>query len=178
MPFALLAIAAIFIVTGFRGTTSQFLSTFTADVKGFFPWIVSIIVIGAIGYIPGLKKFSDGFLILVLLVLFISNKGFFSQFNSQLSQAGTAPATSPSTNVADGLNGLNPSMLPDLNNPSLGSIPSLNPGISPLDPGSYEQNSFGGLQGFSSDESGILGGDTNSSNFNEFGGITSVPSLQ
>lgn len=52
-------------------------------------------VIGAIGYIPKLKGISDAFLVLVLLVLFISNRGFFNSFNAQI-QSGTA-TTTPST---------------------------------------------------------------------------------
>ena len=42
-------------------------------------------VIGAIGYIPKMKPFSDGFLILVIIQLFLKkDTGFFDQFKSQL----------------------------------------------------------------------------------------------
>lgn len=104
MPFALFFVATILIVTAFRGTTGQFFSTLTGDIAGFVVWIVAIGVVGAIGYIPGLKKISDGFLVLILLVMFISNKGFFANFNQQINAIKT-DATSGglgSTPVANG----------------------------------------------------------------------------
>jgi len=96
MPFALILIAAIFIVTGFKGTTGSFLSTFAADMKGFIVWIVAIGVIGAIGYVPSMKRISDAFLVLILLVMFLSNKGFFANFNQQIANPTPASATGSS----------------------------------------------------------------------------------
>jgi len=87
MPFVLIAVGLLLIVVAFRGTQDQFFSLLKGDLTGsnnFFYWVVSILVVGAIGYIPKLKGVSDAFLVLIMLVLFISNKGFFSQFNAQL----------------------------------------------------------------------------------------------
>ena len=82
----------MFILVGYHGSQDQFFTLLKGDFTGsgnFFYWIISIMVIGAIGYIPRLKSISDAFLVLVLLVLFISNKGFFNSFNQQIQQ-GTA----------------------------------------------------------------------------------------
>lgn len=87
MPFALIIIGSVFILVGYQGTQDQFFTLLKGDFSGpgnFVNWIVSILVIGALGYIPKLKGLSDAFLFLVILVLFLSNKGFFSKFNSQL----------------------------------------------------------------------------------------------
>ena len=102
MPFVLIAIGLLLIVIAFNGTQDQFFSLLKGDLTGqgnFFYWVVSILVIGAIGYIPKLKGISDAFLVLVMLVLFISNKGFFNQFNAQLktgtSGTGSTGLTAP-----------------------------------------------------------------------------------
>lgn len=110
MPFALIAIAAIFIVTGIKGTASSFLSTLGTDMKGFVVWIVAIGVVGAVGFIPGLKKISDAFLVLILLVIFLSNnkqQNLFASFNQQI-RSGASSATAPSSNTG----------IPDLTNPN------------------------------------------------------------
>lgn len=96
MPFVLILFGAIFVIVGFRGTQSDFFSLLAGDFTGagnFIYWIISIMVIGAIGYIPKLKGLSDAFLVLVLLVLFISNKGFFAQFNAQIKSGSAVIAT-------------------------------------------------------------------------------------
>lgn len=86
MPFAVLFIAAIFIVTGFRGTSGDFLHQLESDVSQIVVPIVAIVIIGALGYVPGFKKLSDGFLILILLAMFLTNgrKGFFTRFNNEI----------------------------------------------------------------------------------------------
>lgn len=98
MPFALALVAIILIVTGIRGTISAFLSEFVHDVEGVLVAAVAIFIIGAIGYIPGLKKISDGFLVLVLLAMVLTNakNGLFQQFNSQI-RSGVSSLNSSST---------------------------------------------------------------------------------
>jgi hypothetical protein len=49
----------------------------------FLPWFFAILVIGALGYVEDLKPFSRAFLVLVILVLFLSNNGFFAQLQKE-----------------------------------------------------------------------------------------------
>lgn len=87
MPFALLFVGILFLVLGVRDTQKEFVELLRGDFTGsgnFIYFIVAILGIGAVGYIPRLKPVSDGFLVLVLVVLFLSNKGFFSQFQQQV----------------------------------------------------------------------------------------------
>jgi hypothetical protein len=96
MPFALIFVGVLFLVVGYRGTERDLITLLKGDFTGpgnFIWWIVSIMVIGALGYVPKLKSLSDGFLVLVLLVLFISNPGFFSQFTRQVTNR--APSLTP-----------------------------------------------------------------------------------
>lgn len=127
MPFVLLFVGVLFIVLAIKGTQRQFFSLLSGDFTGsgnFIYWVVSILIIGAVGYIPKLKVFSDSFLVLVILVLFIANKGFFSQFNSQL-QSGTAQSNGTTGTGASGLTTFNP--LPPV--PGIPTSPGYNQGV-------------------------------------------------
>lgn len=92
MPFAIAAVGIILLVVVLRGTEKQFGQLLASEFQGngnFIYWIVSVGVIGAIGYIKELKVFSDLFLALLLVVLFLTDgKGFFSKLNSALKSSG------------------------------------------------------------------------------------------
>lgn len=72
-------------------------------------WMLSILGIGAVGYVPQLKSLSDGFLVLVFLMLFISNQGFFSKFTQQIGVSESAGlqtiGNAPVYNMVDVLSG-------------------------------------------------------------------------
>lgn len=87
MPFILIFAGILLIITAYRGTHDQLLGLIKADFSGpnnFFYWLISIFTVGAIGYIPKMKPISDAFLILIILVMFIRNRGFFDEFNAQI----------------------------------------------------------------------------------------------
>jgi hypothetical protein len=117
MPFALLIIGVFLLVAGVRKTQGDLFTLLQGDFTGannFLFWFVSILVIGAIGYVPKLKPLSTAFLVLVILVLFLTKGnpkgvggGFFSQFTSALqgtesqsTSAGETPATQSSGSSA------------------------------------------------------------------------------
>lgn len=85
MPFALAIIGITIFVTALRGTTSTLFGLIKDDFTGngnFIYWVLSILVIGAVGYVKKLQPIANGFLLLVMIVLLIGagNKGFFAQF--------------------------------------------------------------------------------------------------
>lgn len=87
MPFALLIVGIVMITSAVRNTTDELTTAIKGDFTGkdnFLYWMVSILIIGAIGYIPTLRHLSRVFLVLVIVVLFLSNGGFFTKFNQQL----------------------------------------------------------------------------------------------
>lgn len=111
MPFALLIIGAVLLTSSVRNTQDDLFKLVKGDFSGqgnFIFWVVSLLIIGAVGYIPKLKPLSDAFLVLVLIVLFLSkgdpskaSGGFFQKFSSALqgtqkSSANTTPAASTS----------------------------------------------------------------------------------
>lgn len=105
MPFILIAVAIILLVTAFQGTTGQMVRMLDDDIfgpKGYIYWFVAIFVVGAIGYIKAFKTLSDTFIFLIVLVLILSHRGLFAQFNQALAAIRVpppAPVPTPSTEV-------------------------------------------------------------------------------
>jgi hypothetical protein len=109
MPFALVLIGIILIVTGFQNTYQAFGKQVQGDFSGpgnFFYWLTSIAVIGGIGYIPKLETFSRLFMFLLLLTMIIGlykkNPAFFSQFSQQISSGSTETVNPIGAPVASG----------------------------------------------------------------------------
>jgi hypothetical protein len=106
MPFALLIIGLVLVTAAVRNTYIELGQLVSSEFSGpgnFIYWIVAILIIGAVGYVQKLKPLSDGFLVLVLLVLVLKRGnpnmpqgGFFQQFTNALKSTNT-PATSTIT---------------------------------------------------------------------------------
>jgi len=94
MPFVLIIVGVILLIAAVRNTQQKLFFLLANDFTGpnnFIYWFISILIIGAIGYIPKLKPVSDGFLVLVILVLFLrKGTGFFDMFNKQIGITDTA----------------------------------------------------------------------------------------
>lgn len=106
MPLALLIIGIIFLTAAARGTHQLLFDTLKDDFTGpnnFLYWGIALFVIGAIGYYKPLKPISTAFMTLVIVVLFISNRGFFEQFMRQIAST-NRPA--PISNNGAGLGGV------------------------------------------------------------------------
>lgn len=67
--------------------------------NNFFYWIVAFIMIGALGYIPQLRKFSIALLALVVVAIALNKgSGFFTQIESALGDtSGSASASTGSS---------------------------------------------------------------------------------
>lgn len=96
MPFAFLIVGLTLVVSSVRGTSGELLTLVKGDFTGsnnFIAWILAILVIGALGYIRPLQSPSRAMLVLVVLVLFLSNGGFFSKFQQQYFNTGNSVPT-------------------------------------------------------------------------------------
>jgi len=100
MPFTFIIVGLVLVVAAVRGQTQTLVNLLKGDFQtsstgqhGFLPWLVSILVVGALGYIPALKNFSRLFLVLLIVVLFLSNKGFFTKLQQSLPGVFGQPAT-------------------------------------------------------------------------------------
>lgn len=92
MPFAFIIVGVVLLVSGVRGTSNDLLTLVKGDITGpnnFAYWFLSILLIGALGYVEDLRGFSRAFLVLVIVVLVINEDkngtaGFFTQFESSI----------------------------------------------------------------------------------------------
>jgi hypothetical protein len=101
MPFALLIIGTALVIAGVRNTVYDYKgkdgemhpglftlakNDFTGN-NNYIYWMLSILVIGSLGYIDSIKPLSRAFLVLVIIVLFLKNGkdgGFFERFNKDV----------------------------------------------------------------------------------------------
>ena len=108
MPFALAIIGIVLLVAGVRNKQDDLFSLLKGDFTGpnnFIFWMLSILAIGALGYIPKLKPLSTAFLALVIVVLFLrKGTGFFAQATQVLQ--GTTTAHAASQNPIPSVSGL------------------------------------------------------------------------
>lgn len=94
MAFSLLAIGLLMLISSVRNTQDEVVALVEGDFTGrgnFFYWIVALLVVGAVGYIPKAKPVSDGLLVLILLSLFLTKGspsypggGIFTQLTKAL----------------------------------------------------------------------------------------------
>lgn len=94
MGYALVIAGLLMVVTGGRGTYQQFGKLIAGDFTGpnnFTYWIVGLGAVGAVGYIDALRTISRLFMALVIIGLFLSNKGFFAKFTEALKTGPVAP---------------------------------------------------------------------------------------
>lgn len=87
MPIALFLFGVLFLVAAVRGQHKELFGLLKDDFSGpgnFIYWGLSLWVIGAVGYYRPLRPVSHAFMFLVILVLFLSNRGFFNRFMEQI----------------------------------------------------------------------------------------------
>lgn len=116
MPFALLIIGIVLLVASVRDKQGDLYTLVKGDFVGpnnYLYWIVSILIIGAVGYVETLRPISRMFLVLVIVVLFLSHGGVFQQLNAQLFSPSTSVASvgasSDGLSLQQWLNSLTPS---------------------------------------------------------------------
>lgn len=104
MPFALVTIGLILIVTGAKDTYQQFGGELVGDFTGpdnFTFWLASMGAVGALGYIEALRPFSRAFLTLIIVAMILRNGGVFNKFQEALAAGPTHPAaTNPPTDTS------------------------------------------------------------------------------
>lgn len=98
MPFALVVIGLIMIVSAARDTNAALGNQIVTDFTGsgnFTYWLVAIGVVGSIGYVEKLKPFSHAFLTLLIISFIVSNGGVFDKLNEALKSGPVAPNKNP-----------------------------------------------------------------------------------
>ncbi len=86
MPIFFLIVGVMLIVVSINDKLKQLAGLVGDDFSpsgstpGFGTWIVAIFVAGSLGYIKEMKPVANAFLVLIVIALLLSNKGFFDQF--------------------------------------------------------------------------------------------------
>lgn len=89
MPWAFVVCGALMCILAVKQDNSlhNFATTISGDVSGnagFVKWIVAIVVIGAVGYLPDMEGLSTAFLILLVIAFVLSNNGVFKKAQEAL----------------------------------------------------------------------------------------------
>lgn len=87
MPLALLVIGVVFLAAAIRGTHRDLFDVLKDDFTGpnnFILWGLALFIIGAVGYYKPLRPLSNSFMVLVVVMLFLSHEGFISRFMQQV----------------------------------------------------------------------------------------------
>ena len=104
MPLFALFIGAILVVAAIRDTQGQLFSALSIDAPAYVTWGTAIVLIGSIGFVPGLKPISRGLLVLILVVLVLRNysnviSGFNNAWQGAVKQGAGAKGQQPNHGV-------------------------------------------------------------------------------
>ena len=90
MPLFILLVGIILVAAGINNKIPDLITLLKEDFKPsggetpFQLWILAIAAVGAIGYVKPLKGFANGFLVLVMIGLILSNGGFADKLTQAL----------------------------------------------------------------------------------------------
>lgn len=94
MPFALIITGLVLVIAAVRNTQDELFTLVKGDFTGdanFAYWLVVILLVGSVGYIKQLRSLSTAFLVLLVVVVFLtkgdpskSSGGFFEKFTQAL----------------------------------------------------------------------------------------------
>lgn len=90
MPILILIVGVLLVVVGINNKMGDLGALVKEDfapsdgATAFHIWIVAIFVAGSLGYIRSFKPVANAFLVLIVISLFLSNRGFFERFTSAI----------------------------------------------------------------------------------------------
>lgn len=88
MPLFLLVVGVFLVIVAINDKMKELGGLAKEDLSlgrnGFIPWIIAVYVIGALGYVKTARPVANGFLVLIVVSIFIANRGFFDKFTQAL----------------------------------------------------------------------------------------------
>ena len=103
MPLALAFFGILFLVAGVRDKQDDLFQLLEGDFTGphnFLYWIVAILAVGLIGYVPRVKPLSTAFMVLLLVVMFLANGAFFQKFQEAIESTSKTPPPTVNPNAS------------------------------------------------------------------------------
>lgn len=93
MPLFFLIIGILLVIVGINDRVDDLNTLLKEDFApsdgqpSFLLWVLIIGVIGLLGGIKSFKPVSNAFLVLLVVVVLLTNKGFIAQFTTSIKQA-------------------------------------------------------------------------------------------
>jgi hypothetical protein len=90
MPLFFLIIGIMLVIVGINNKIPELTALLKEDFKPtdntapFQIWILAIFAAGSLGYVQVFKPIANAFLVLIVVALLLSNKGFFTKFSAAL----------------------------------------------------------------------------------------------
>jgi len=101
MPLFVIIVGLVLLVSAVRGTEKDLFAALSDDFTGnnnFFTWVIALAILAALGSVKEIRPVTQGFLFLVLLVIFLQNKGIVQKFIDEI-KLGTKGEVNALTNV-------------------------------------------------------------------------------
>lgn len=92
MPIFFLVIAVLLIAAGINNKTKELGGLIGEAMRpsdgspSFMAWILALLLVGSLGYVAQFKPVANALIALILVVLLLSNKGFFEKFTTALNE--------------------------------------------------------------------------------------------
>lgn len=92
MPIFFLIVGALLIIVSINDKLRELGDlvrddfTSSAGAPSFSVWLLAIFVAGSIGYVKELRPVANAFLVLIVVGMLLSNKGFFAKFSQSVSR--------------------------------------------------------------------------------------------
>ena len=92
------------VVAAIRDSQGMLFSALAVDVPAYVTWATAIVIIGSIGFVPGLKPVSRGLLVLILVVLVLRNystviSGFNNAWQGSTGKSSASPSDAQLQNM-------------------------------------------------------------------------------
>jgi hypothetical protein len=158
MPFILIIIGALLLISAVRNTYGDLATALEADVPPYAKWALAIVGTGSLGYVPGMREISRWLLALVIIVIVLKNyQAILNGFTSleSVPAASTASATPAVTVAASSgspvttaeITGTNANATPGSIN-AAGIPPTITSPVGAYDPAAYLTAFEAGIGGF------------------------------
>lgn len=95
MPFALVMIGLLMVISAVMNTHAQLGKQLQSDFTGpnnFTWWLLVMVFVGGLGYVERLRPIASAFLVLIIVSLFIANRGVFGKATEALKKGPVATA--------------------------------------------------------------------------------------
>jgi len=92
MPIFFLIVGALLIIVAINDKLRELGDLVRDDFSSssgspsFAVWLLAIFVAGSIGYVKELRPVANAFLVLIVVGMLLSNKGFFTKFSQSVSR--------------------------------------------------------------------------------------------